>query len=136
LLYTTISPEAQKIAQTSFLRLIKKKECYRGKEPTIWCPNHETALAQAEVEDLKRITKLNYIEFGDKERILIATTRPELLSSCVGIFVNPSDKRYKELIGKQVLVPIFNYKVKVRADEKVDKNFGTGIVMICTFGDR
>ncbi len=135
LLYTTISPEAQRVAQTSFLRLIKKKECYRKKEPTIWCPYHGTALAQAEVEDLKRTTKLNYIEFGDKERILIATTRPELLSSCVGIFVNPNDERYKKLIGKQILVPIFNYTVKVRTDKKVDRDFGTGIVMVCTFGD-
>jgi len=135
LLYTTISPEAQRVAQTSFLRLINKKECYRKKEPTIWCPYHGTALAQAEVEDLKRTTKLNYIEFGNKERILIATTRPELLSSCVGIFINPNDERYKKLIGKQILVPIFNYKVKVRTDKKVDKNFGTGIVMVCTFGD-
>lgn len=135
LLYTTISPEAQKVAQTTFLRLIKKKECYRAKEPTIWCPYHETALAQAEVEDLNRTTKLNYIEFGDKERILIATTRPELLSSCVGIFVHPDDKRYKHLVGKEILVPLFNYNVKVRTDEKVDPEFGTGIVMICTFGD-
>ena len=135
LFYTTISSEAQRVAQTSFLRLINKKECYRKKEPTIWCPYHETALAQAEVEDLKRTTQLNYIEFGDKERILIATTRPELLSSCVGIFVNPSDKRYKKLIGKQILVPIFNYEVKIRTDKKVDKDFGTGIVMVCTFGD-
>ena len=135
LLYTTISPEAQRVAQTSFLRLINKKECYRKKEPTIWCPYHGTALAQAEVEDLKRTTKLNYIEFGNKERILIATTRPELLSSCVGIFINPNDERYKKLIGKQILVPIFNYKVKVRTDKKVDKDFGTGIVMVCTFGD-
>ncbi len=136
LLYTTISPEAQKVAQTSFLKLIKKKECYRAKEPTIWCPYHETALAQAEVEDLKRTTKLNYIEFGKDKKILIATTRPELLSSCVGIFVNPADKRHKSLIGKQILVPIFNYEVEVRADEKVEKDFGTGIVMVCTFGDN
>jgi len=136
LIYTTISPEAQRVAQTAFLRLIDKKECYRAKEPTIWCPKHETALAQAEVEDLERNTKLNYIELGDEERILIATTRPELLGSCVGIFVHPKDKKYKNLIGKEVLVPLFDYKVKVRTDEKVDKNFGTGIVMICTFGDN
>ncbi len=136
LLYQTISPEAQRVAQTAFLRLIKKKECYRAKEPTIWCPYHETALAQAEVEDLKRSTKLNYIEFGDKERILIATTRPELLSSCVGIFVHPDDKRYKKLVGREIMVPLFNYKVKIRTDEKVDPEFGTGIVMVCTFGDN
>ncbi|MFA5953064.1 MAG: valine--tRNA ligase [Candidatus Pacearchaeota archaeon] len=142
LLYTTISPEAQKVSQTAFLKLVKKGECYKAKEPTIWCPYHETALAQAEVEDLKRQTKLNYVEFdvvhekNKKEKILIATSRPELLSSCVGIFVNPLDKRYKNLIGKKVIVPLFNYEVQIRADEKVDPKFGTGIVMICTFGDN
>lgn len=136
LLYQTISPEAQRVAQTSFVKLIKKKECYRAKEPTIWCPYHETALAQAEVEDLKRTTKLNYIEFGDKERILIATTRPEFLASCVGIFVNPEDKRYKKLIGNEIEVPLFNYKVRVMTDDSVDKDFGTGILMVCTFGDN
>jgi len=136
LLYQTISPESQRVSQTAFLRLVKKKQCYRAKEPIIWCSFHETALAQAEVEDLDRKTKLNYIEFGDKDRILIATTRPELLSSCVGIFVHPDDKRYKNLIGKEILVPIFDYVVKVRTDAKVDPKFGTGIVMVCTFGDN
>lgn len=136
LLYQTISPEAQKVTQTAFLKLIKKGECYRAKEPTIWCPYHETALAQAEVEDLKRTTKLNYIEFGGEEKILIATTRPELLPVCVGIFVHPEDKRYKKLIGKEIEVPIFNYKVKVMTDKKVDMDFGTGIMMVCTFGDN
>ncbi|MEK6820642.1 MAG: valine--tRNA ligase [Nanoarchaeota archaeon] len=137
LLYTTISKEAQKVAQTSFLRLVRTGDCYRAKEPVIWCPCHETALAQAEVEDLERETKLNYVDFDyGKEKITIATTRPELLSSCVGIFVNPNDMRYKKLIGKKLRVPIFNYEVKVMADEKVDKDFGTGVVMICTFGDN
>jgi valyl-tRNA synthetase len=136
LLYQTISPESQKVAQTAFLKLVKKKECYRAKEPTIWCPYHETALAQAEVEDLKRSTELNYIEFGDQERVVIATTRPEFLASCVGIFVHPDDKRYKDLIGKEITVPLFNYKVKVMEDETVDPEFGTGIMMVCTFGDN
>lgn len=136
LLYQTISPEAQKVAQTSFLRLIEKKECYRAKAPVIWCSKHETALAQAEVEDLDRTTKLNYIEFGNKEKVLIATSRPEFLPSCVGIFVHPEDKRYKKLVGKEISVPLFNYKVKVRTDEKVDPEFGTGVVMVCTFGDN
>ncbi|MCX8194212.1 MAG: valine--tRNA ligase [Candidatus Pacearchaeota archaeon] len=139
LLYTTISPEAQRVAQTAFLRLIEKGDCYRKEEPTIWCPYHETALAQAEVEDLQRTTKLNYIDFdvvGTKEKVTIATTRPELLAACVGVFVNPKDKRYKKLVGKQLVVPIFKYKVSVMADEKVAMDFGTGIVMICTFGDN
>jgi len=138
LLYTTISPEAQKIAQTSFLRLVKKKDCYRAEEPVIWCPYHETALAQAEVEDLKRQTKLNYIYFDteDGEQVQIATTRPEFLPACVGVFVNPKDKKNKKLIGKNLIVPLFKHKVKVRADEKVEMDFGTGIVMVCTFGDN
>lgn len=138
LLYTTISPEAQRVTQTSFLRLVKKGDCYQAEEPVIWCPKHETALAQAEVEDLARETKLNYIDFdlaGKKEKVTIATTRPEFLPACVGAFVHPEDKRYKSLAGKEIVVPLFNYKVKIMQDEKVDKDFGTGIVMICTFGD-
>ncbi len=88
LLYTTISPEAQKVTQTVFLKLVKKRDCYRKEEPTIWCPHHETALAQAEVEDLQRTTNLNYIDFDiadSNERVVIATTRPEFLPACVGI---------------------------------------------------
>ncbi len=134
LLYQTISPESQRVAQTAFLKLVKKGDCYKAKEPTIWCPYHETALAQAEVENLTRTTKLNYIKFGND--LLIATTRPEFLSSCVGIFVHPEDKRYKKLIGKEIEVPLFNHKVKVMADETVDPEFGTGIMMVCTFGDN
>ncbi len=138
LLYTTISPESQKVAQTSFLKLIKSKDCYRKEEPVIWCPYHETALAQAEVEDLARTTKLNYIAFdlvGENKKVTIATTRPEFLPACVGIFVNPKDKKNNNLIGKELIVPLFNQKVKIRADEKVDGDFGTGVVMVCTFGD-
>jgi valyl-tRNA synthetase len=139
LLYQTISSKAQKISQLVFLKLIEKKDCYRKEEPTIWCPHHETALAQAEVEDLERTTKLNYINFNlinSKDEISIATTRPEFLPACVGIFIHPDDKRYKNLLNKEALVPIFNHKVKISADKKVDPNFGTGIVMVCTFGDN
>ncbi len=139
LLYQTISPEAQKVAQMSFLKLVKKGDCYRREEPVIWCPNHETALAQAEVEDLARETKLNYIDFdivGSDKKVTIATSRPEFLPACVGIFVHPNDKKNKGLIGKELEVPLFGHKVNVRADEKVDPEFGTGIVMVCTFGDN
>lgn len=141
LLYTTISPEAQRVSQESFIKLVKKGDCYRGEEPTIWCSFHETALAQAEVEDLERTTKLNYIDFDvasnskENKKLTIATTRPEFLPACVGIFVSPEDERYKDWIGKELIVPLFNHKVKIMEDKKVDKDFGTGIVMICTFGD-
>ena len=137
LLYTTIDREAQKVAQISFIDLYEKGDCYRSEEPVIWCPKHQTALAQAEVEDLERTTTLSYIDFDLESggRINIATTRPELLPACVGVFVHPDDSRYKNLIGKKVIVPIFGQKVPIMAEEKVDINFGSGIVMICTFGD-
>ncbi len=138
LLYTTISKEAQKVAQMSFLKLVKKGDCYRSEEPVIWCPYHETALAQAEVEDLQRETKLNYIDFNlvGGGKINIATTRPEFLPACVAIFVHPKDKKNKNLIGKEVIIPLFNHKVKVMTDESVDPEFGTGTMMVCTFGDN
>jgi valyl-tRNA synthetase len=137
LIYTTIGPEAQKVAQTSFVDLYKKGHAYRAEEPTLWCPHHQTALAQAEVEDAQRKTKLNwiYFELETGKKIEIATTRPEFLPACVGVFVNPKDKRYNQLIGKRAKVPLFNYGVPIMADEKVDMEFGSGLVMICTFGD-
>src|SRR3989344_686668 len=137
LLYTTIGQEAQKVAQMSFLDLIEKGDCYRAEEPTIWCTYHQTALAQAEVQDLKRTTKINEILFDLEEgkKITIATTRPEFLPACVAILVHPDDKRYKNLVGKKAIVPLFNQKIPIMTDEKVDKEFGTGIVMVCTFGD-
>ena len=135
--YSTISPESLKLAQQSFLDLYKKGLAYRKEEPTIWCVRCQTALAQADLEDKERETNLNYIDFTiNKEKITVATTRPEFLPACVGIFVHPDDKRYKNLIGKEATVPIFGQKVKIMSDQKVDPDFGTGIVMICTFGDK
>ena len=140
--YSTISPEAVRLAQLSFLDLHEKGLAYRKEEPTIWCPRCQTALAQADLEPKERETKLNFIDFKlkteDRElkTIQIATTRPELLPACVGIFVNPSDKRYKKFIGKTATVPIFNQKVKIMPDQKADPKFGTGAVMACTFGDK
>jgi len=139
LLYNTIGDEAQKVSQKSFLDLVKQGDCYRAEEPVIWCPYHGTALAQAEVIDLDRHTTLNYIDFdieGNEERVTIATTRPELLPSCVGIFVNPEDNENSHLIGKKLKVPLFNYEVEVKSDENVDMEFGTGVLMVCTFGDN
>ncbi len=135
--YHTIDDYCQKQAQRSFIDLYNKGQVYRAEEPVIWCTYHQTALAQAEVEDKKRTTKLNYIYFTleDGSKIEIATTRPELLPSCVGIFVNPRDERYKHLVGKKARVPLFNFEVPIMEDEAVDMEFGTGIVMICTFGD-
>ncbi len=134
LLYRTINSFCQKQAQRSFIDLYKKGEIYREEEPTIWCPFHQTALAQAEVDDLERRTTLNYLTFEveDGDKIEIATTRPEFLPACVGIAVHP--EKYK--VGREATVPIFGQKVKIFRDERVDPEFGTGAVMICTFGDK
>ncbi|MBD3262813.1 valine--tRNA ligase [Candidatus Woesearchaeota archaeon] len=136
-LYKTISPQSIKAAQTSFLDLHKKDLVYRAEEPMLWCPHCQTVLSQADVEDKQRATKLNYIKFkANKKDILIATTRPELLPACVAIFVHPDDKRYKKLIGKKATVPLFDYQIPIKASKDIDLEFGTGILMVCTFGDK
>ncbi len=136
--YQTIDDLSVKTAQKSFLYLYKEGDVYRNSEPTIWCPYHKTALAQAEVEDIERDTTLNYIYFEseDGEKIEIATTRPELLPSCVAVFVHPEDERYKDMVGKIVKVPLFGQEVPLMEGEEVDMEFGSGMVMICTFGDN
>jgi len=139
LFYSTISPKAVKIAQLSFLDLYSKGLIYKTTQPTLFCTNCQTGLSQADIEDKVRKTKLYYLDFKIKDssnKIQIATTRPELLPACVGIFVHPEDARYKELIGKSAIVPIFNLEVPIMSDPLVQKEFGTGAVMICTFGDK
>jgi len=135
--YQTIGDRSTKIAQTSFLDLYDKGEVYRRDEPTLWCPFHETSLAQATVEDKERHTLLNYLyfELENGEKVEIATTRPELLPSCVAVFVHPEDERHEDLVGGNAKVPLFGYEVPVMESEEVDPEFGSGIVMICTFGD-
>ncbi len=135
--FHTIGEYAQRIAQLSFLDLYKNGQIYRGKNPTIWCTFHQTALAQAEVEDSTKEGTLHYVtlDLEDGGTIEIATTRPELFPSCVAVFVNPDDERYKNLIGKKVKIPIFGQTVPIIADDAVDASFGTGAVIVCTFGD-
>ena len=135
--YSTIDKRVQKLSQRFFIELYEKKRAYRKEFPVLWCPQCQTAIAQADLEDKEIESDFNDIAFklSNGKEIIIATTRPELLSSCVAIFVHPKDKRYKKLVGDTAIVPIFNQEVKIRADEKVDPEKGTGIVMCCTFGD-
>ncbi|MDD4661704.1 MAG: valine--tRNA ligase [Candidatus Pacebacteria bacterium] len=135
--YSTIDKESQKVSQKYFLDLLKKGLAYKKESPILWCPLCGTAVAQAELED-KNIPSVFYsinFDLKDGGQITIATTRPELLSSCSAIFVNSEDERYKNLVGKKVITPIFKDEVEILADDKVDKEKGTGIVMCCTFGD-
>ena len=136
--YRTIDELARKIAQTSFLDLHKKGRVYQKEAPSMWCPTCETAIAQAELEDRELESTFNdiYFEIESGEKIVIATTRPELLPACVAVFVHPTDERYKKIVGKKAKVPLFNQLVQILTDERADPSKGTGIVMCCTFGDQ
>ncbi|MCL2143139.1 MAG: valine--tRNA ligase [Methanomassiliicoccaceae archaeon] len=137
--YQTDAPYYRRITQVSFVRLFNKGLVYKGNFPVNWCPRCMTALADAEVEYSPNVTKLNYVKFmidGTDDHILVATTRPELLCTCKVVAVHPDDKDKKHLIGKEVITPLYGRKVKVIADAKVDPDFGTGCVMICTIGDK
>lgn len=137
--YSTIDDNSRKISQKGFIDLFKKNQIYKEEFPTIWCCECQTAIAQAELEDKELPSKFSTIKFKVKENnedLLIATTRPELLPSCVAVFVNPNDKRYKSLIGKKAIVPLFNQEVSIIADESADPSKGTGVLMICSYGDK
>ncbi|HOB38018.1 MAG TPA: valine--tRNA ligase [Methanomassiliicoccaceae archaeon] len=137
--YQTDAPYYRRITQITFLRLLEKGIVYKGTFPVNWCPSCTTALADAEVEYSENITKLNYIKFkikGTDEDVLIATTRPELLSACQLVAVSPEDESKADLVGKELITPIYGKAIKVIADDKVDPSYGTGVVMICTIGDK
>lgn len=135
--YSTIDDNSRRISQWSFLDLYKKNRIYRKDAPAMWCPECRTGVAQVEVQDKEIDSYFNDILFEQgKEKIKIATTRPELLPACVAIFYHPDDERYKKFKGKKAKVPLFNFEVPIMEDKRVDKKKGTGIVMCCTFGDQ
>tara|TARA_Y100000310_G_scaffold344244_1_gene455955 strand:+ start:14745 stop:17087 length:2343 start_codon:yes stop_codon:yes gene_type:complete len=135
--YSTIDKNSQRISQKSFLDLLNAKLIYKEEFPTIYCPECQTPVAQAELEDKNLSTQFTTLKFKAGSKILpIATTRPELLGACVAVFVNPKDKRYKSLIGKQASVPLFNHKVPILADESAEIEKGTGVLMVCSYGDK
>ncbi|NTV23685.1 MAG: valine--tRNA ligase [Nanoarchaeota archaeon] len=137
LAYSTINDHCRRISQKSFVELYKKGLEYRKEAPSIWCPECQTAIAQVELEDKELDSAFNHIIFMvGQEKLIIATTRPELLASCTALFVNPEDDRYKKYVGKEAVVPLFNHKVKILADARAAMDKGTGAVMCCTFGDQ
>ena len=135
--YRTMEPEYLRKIQLSFLLLYEKDMIYKGEHPINWCPRCETAIADAEVEHDHKQGKIYTIPFSvPGGEVLIATTRPVYLPACVALGVHSSDKRYKELIGKKAEVPVSGQEVPIIANDEVDPEFGTGAMMICTYGDK
>jgi valyl-tRNA synthetase len=153
--YQTDAEYYRRITQISFIELYKKGHIYKGEFPVNWCPRCMTAMADAEVVYSDRTTKLNTIKFyftkPQNEQILkfhsigkdkqgvyieIATTRPEMLPACQIVAVHPTDERASWLVDQIVKVPGFDKEVKIVEDDAVDPEFGTGLVMICTIGDK
>ena len=137
LYYSTIDETSQRISQQSFIELLEKKQIYKKKFPTIWCPECQTAIAQAELEDKKFDSSFLTLKFRcEGKDFLISTTRPELLGACIAVFVNPDDKRYKSIIGKKAEVPLFKSEVPIIADSSAEMEKGTGVLMVCSYGDK
>lgn len=135
--YSTIDDHCRKTSQKSFLDLYKKGLIYRSDQPVLWDTHFETSLAQADLDSIERKGKLYDIEFRDENGspLVISTTRPELIPACVGLFYNPQDERYQHLKGQKAVIPLFGHSVPVLASEDVALDFGTGLMMVCTFGD-
>jgi valyl-tRNA synthetase len=135
--YRTIDDLSRRTSQMSFLDLFHKGLAYRRVAPTIWCPECQSAVAQAELNDLERESEFVTLAFRLENGLTlpIATTRPELLPACVAVFVHPNDRRYQGLVDQRITVPLLEFEVPVLADVKADPEKGTGAVMCCTFGD-
>ncbi|MEW6748272.1 MAG: valine--tRNA ligase [Candidatus Micrarchaeota archaeon] len=135
--YRTMDPEYHRKVQLSLIKMYGDKLIYRDKYPVYWCPRCVSAVAKAELDDEEKDGTLNHLRFSgpDGEDLIIATTRPEMLHACEAVLYNPEDERYKSLSGKSVRTPL-GKEVPAFADKDVDKEFGSGLVMVCTFGDK
>ena len=135
--YQTIDANSRAISQRMFLHNLARGEAYQAEAPTLWDVTFRTAVAQAELEDRERDGAYHAVNFhrADGDPISIETTRPELIPACVALVAHPDDARYQPLFGSTVRSPIFNVEVPVVAHELADPEKGSGIAMICTFGD-
>ncbi|MCA9773214.1 MAG: valine--tRNA ligase, partial [Myxococcales bacterium] len=137
LTYSTIDPRCRRTAQTSFIDLWEKGLIERREDPIQWCHTCQTSLAQADVETEDQDSALHEIQFkaADGTPLVIATTRPELIGACVALYTHPEDERYKHLHGTNAVVPLYDLEVPIKTDESVDRAYGTGLMMVCTWGD-
>ncbi|MGV8969085.1 MAG: valine--tRNA ligase [Microbacteriaceae bacterium] len=135
--YRTIGDDAQRAAQRAFVRNVERGEAYQAEAPTLWDITFRTAVAQAELEDKEQPAAYHRVSFHkpDGGTIEIETTRPELLPACVALVAHPDDERYKEFFGTTVTTPLFGVEVPVLAHHLAQQDKGSGIAMICTFGD-
>jgi valyl-tRNA synthetase len=135
--YATIARPAQRVSQLMFLRLLKKGLAYQLEAPTLWDVDFRTAVAQAELEDREQPGAYHRLRFHkpDGGVVEIETTRPELLPACVALVAHPDDERYRALFDTEVITPLFGARVPVKAHPLAAPDKGTGIAMICTFGD-
>ena len=138
LTYATISKDARWVSQLAFLNLLAADRAYQVEAPTLWDVDFRTAVAQAELEDREIPGAYHRIRFDvlDADRsVEIETTRPELIPACVALVAHPDDARYRSLIGRQAVTPLFRVPVPIKAHPLADPEKGTGVAMICTFGD-
>jgi valyl-tRNA synthetase len=135
--YTTIGPKATRTSQRGFLHLVARRLAFRSESPTLWDVDMRTAVAQAELADREIPGAYHTLVFTgpDGSPLLIDTTRPELLPACVAVVAHPDDERFQPLFGQYATTPLFGATVPIVAHELADPEKGTGIAMICTFGD-
>ena len=135
--YQTIDATTTEISQRAFLRNLARGEAYQAEAPTLWDVTFRTAVAQAELEDRERPGAFHDLAFqaDDGSEVVISTTRPELLPACVALVAHPDDGRFKALFGRTVRTPVFGVAVPVHAHHLADPEKGSGIAMVCTFGD-
>ncbi len=136
--YSTISEHCRRISQLSFLDLARKGYAYQTEAPTLWDADFRTAVAQAELEDRMRPGAFHDLRFGvaGGGELVISTTRPELLGACVAVVAHPGDARYRALFGRTARTPLYGAEVPILPAEHADPEKGTGILMVCTFGDQ
>lgn len=135
----TDSEEYRKLTQATFIELYKKGVVYQAERPVNWCPRCKTTLADAELEYVEEDAYLYYVKFQVKETgeyVVVATTRPELLKACKALVFNPRDERYSRLKGLHAINPLYGHEMLITAHEIVDPDFGTGLVMACSYGDH
>ena len=140
--YLTDSPEYRSVSQSIFVDLFKQGNIVEDLRPNIYDPVEGTTIADAEVQRISRSTKLCDViwETEDGDQVIITTTRPELICACGIVLVHPEDSRYTHLIGKEIRLPLAvngrSKKVLISSHHSVKMEFGSGVLMVCSFGDQ